>query len=106
MALAFRLAGRGQQWLEIARARFAETGRVWAARLVCSGELESAAELYARIGSPHEEATTRIAATEQLLAAGRRDEAGAQLDLALPFYERAGARRIVARVESLFAAAS
>jgi tetratricopeptide (TPR) repeat protein len=106
MALAFHFAGCSEQWLEIARARFAETGRVWAARLICSGRLEYAAELYSQIGSPHEEATTRLAATKQLLAAGRRDDAGAQLDRALPYYERAGATRIIAEAESLFAAAS
>ena len=106
MALALYLADRGEAWLELARARFTETGRVWGARLICSGRLEYAAELYAQIGSPHEEATTRLAAAEQLLAEGRRGDAGAQLDLALPFYERAGAKRILARAETLFAAAS
>jgi class 3 adenylate cyclase len=106
MALAFYFAGRGEPWLEVARSRFTETGRVWAARLICSGRLEYAAELYAQIGSTHEEATTRLAAAEQLLAEGRRADAGAQLDLALPFYERAGATRIVAQAEALFAAAS
>jgi class 3 adenylate cyclase len=106
MALAYYLAGRGEPWLEIARARFTETGRVWGARLICSGQLEYAAALYSQIGSPHEEATTRFSAAEQLLALGRRADAGAQLDLALPFYERAGANRILARAETLFAAAS
>jgi class 3 adenylate cyclase len=105
-ALAFWVVGRGAQWLEIADAGFAETGRAWVGRLICSGRIPDAAELLSQIGSPHEEAVTRLAAAEQLLSAGRRAEAGAQLDLALPYYERAGATRIIAQAESLFAAAS
>ncbi|HEX6788509.1 MAG TPA: adenylate/guanylate cyclase domain-containing protein [Gaiellaceae bacterium] len=106
MAIAFYDAGRGEEWLELARTRFSETGRVWMGRLICSGRLTDAAELLSHIARPHEEAVTRLAAAEQLLAAGSRAEAGAQLDLALPYFERAGATRIVAQAESLFAAAS
>jgi tetratricopeptide (TPR) repeat protein len=104
--LAFYLAGRGDRWLEIADARFAETGRVWVGRLICSGRLVEAAELLGQVASPHEEAVTRLAAAEHLLALGRRADAGAQLDVALPYFERAGAGRIIAQAESLFAAAS
>jgi hypothetical protein len=106
MMLAVYTSGFGEAWLELAHAQFAETGRVWLGRLICSGQLTDAAELVAHIGAPHEEAVIRLAAAEQLLAHGRRADAGAQLELAVPYFERAGATRILVRAESLFAAAS
>ena len=106
MLLAVYASGCGDPWLELARTQFAETGRVWLGRLICSGQLTDAAELVAHIGAPHEEAVMRLAAAEQLLARGQRADAGAQLELALPYFERAGATRILAHAESLFAAAS
>ena len=86
--------------------KFAETGRVWAATLVCSGNAADAAEIYAQIGGAGEEAAARLLGAEQFIAAGRRPEADAQLQKALAFYSRAGAARIVAQAEALLAAAS
>jgi tetratricopeptide (TPR) repeat protein len=105
-AVAYYRAGRADEWLEIARLKFAETGRVWAATLVCSGNAADAAEIYAQIGGASEEAVARLLGAEQLIAAGRRTEADMQLQKALVFYSRVGARRIVSQAEALLAAAS
>jgi class 3 adenylate cyclase/tetratricopeptide (TPR) repeat protein len=105
-AVAFYRAGRADKFLELVRLKFAETGRVWAATLLCSGNAADAAEIYARIGGPSEEAVARLLGAEQLIAAGRRAEANEQLEKALSFYSGVGARRIVAQAEALLAAAS
>ena len=104
-AAAFYRTGRAEAWLQLA-ARYAQTGRVWPAMLICSGHAADAAEIYSQIGSPSEEAVARLVGAEQLIAAGRRAEADVQLHQALAFYRRVGARRIVAQAESLLAAAS
>jgi class 3 adenylate cyclase len=105
-AVTFYRAGRAEEWLELSRSKFAETGRLWAANLVCSGNAADAAEIYAHIGQPSEEAIARLVGAEQLIAAGRRAEADVQLQQAVAFYRRAGAPRIVQQAEALFAAAS
>jgi hypothetical protein len=105
-AAVFYRAGRAEEWLELVRAKFAETGRVWAATLLCSGRAADAAEIYSHISSPNEEAVARLLGAEQLIAAGRRPEADVQLRKAVAFYSHAGAPRIVAQAEALFAAAS
>jgi hypothetical protein len=105
-AVTFYRAGRAEEWLELSRSKFAETGRLWAANLVCSGNAADAAEIYAHIGQPSEEAIARLVGAEQLIAAGRRAEADVQLQQAIAFYRRAGAPRIVQQAEALFAAAS
>jgi tetratricopeptide (TPR) repeat protein len=97
--------GRAAEWLELSQ-RFAETGRVWAARLVYRGRTVDAAELYGWIGHPEEEAVVRLLAAEQLAEAGRPDEADVQLQRALAFYRAVGATAIVRQVETLLAAAS
>jgi tetratricopeptide (TPR) repeat protein len=105
-AAVFYRAGRANQWLEVITRICAETGRVWAATLVCSGRAADAAEIYAHGGQANEEAVARLLGAEQLIASGRRAEADVQLQKALAFYSRAGASRIVAQAEALLAAAS
>jgi D-arabinose 1-dehydrogenase-like Zn-dependent alcohol dehydrogenase len=105
-AAVFYRAGRAQEWLELSRAKFAETGRVWAATLLCSGNAADAAEIYSHTSTPNEEAVARLLGAEQLIAAGRRPEADVQLQKAHAFYSLAGAPRIVAQAEALLAAAS
>jgi DNA-binding FadR family transcriptional regulator len=97
--------GLAEDWLEASKG-FAETGRVWAARLACSGRLVDAADLYGQIATPSDEAGVRLLAAEQLLDAGRRAEADVQLHQALAFYRTAGATAIVRQAEALLAAAS
>ena len=79
---------------------------MWAAGLVYAGRTADAADLYGFIGSPEEEAVTRLLAAEQLIDAGRRAEGDAQLLQAIAFYRAAGATRIVRDAEMLLAAAS
>ncbi len=105
-AAVFYRAGRAEEWLELSRAKFAETGRVWAATLLCSGNAADAAEIYSHTSTPNEEAVARLLGAEQLIAAGRRPEADVQLQKAHAFYSLAGAPRIVAQAEALLAAAS
>jgi tetratricopeptide (TPR) repeat protein len=101
----FVRTGFGREWLETSRS-FAETGRVWAAQLVCRGQTVDAADLYAHIASPEDEAVVRLLAAEQLVEAGRRAEADVQLHRALAYYRAAGAPALVRQAEALFAAAS
>ena len=98
--------GHAEDWLDLCRTRFAETGRVWAAKLLCEGQTVDAAELYAHIAGPEDEAVVRLLAAEQLVEAGRRAEADIQLQQALVFYRSVGANAVIKRAETLLAAAS
>jgi class 3 adenylate cyclase/tetratricopeptide (TPR) repeat protein len=102
MACTIVRVGLEAEWNDLFAAA-ADTGRIRAARLVFAGRTVEAAEMYARIGGPEEEATARLLAAEQLAAKGRRAEADVQLQRALAFYRAVGATRIVARAESLLA---
>jgi hypothetical protein len=77
---------------------------VAAARAVATEEFEQAAALYAEIGSLPDEALARLSAARRLVAAGRRDQASAELDRALAFYRRVKAERYVREGEALLAA--
>jgi class 3 adenylate cyclase len=95
---------RTSVWADIFAAA-APTRRIEALRLVFAGRTVEAAEVYARIGGPAEEAVVRLLAAQQLVDAGRRAEADVQLQRALAFYRAVGATRVVAEAEALFAAA-
>ena len=58
------------------------------------------------IGSVPDEAEARLFAARSLLEAGRRAEADEQLALALEFYRRVDASRMVEECESLLAASA
>ena len=77
-----------------------------AALAILDGELEKAADLFAKIGSLPDEARARLRAAERLVAAGRRAEADVQLQQALAFYRSVGATRHIREGEALLAAAS
>ena len=98
--------GYAERWLELCETKFAQTGRVWAARLVCEGRPADAVEIYAHGMWPREEALVRVLAAEQLVGEGRRAEADVHLQHALAFYRAAGAPLMVRRAESMLAAAS
>jgi tetratricopeptide (TPR) repeat protein len=97
--------GFADEWAVNARG-FAETGRVWAANLVISGRGADAVPLYEQIGNEQELAAARWVAAEQLAREGRVAEAQPFLEGALAFYRKAGATRVIAHAEALFAAAS
>ena len=65
------------------------------------GEHVEAAELFAAIGVLPEEAQARLLAAEAFTAAGRRDDAEAQLDRCIPFFESVGATAYASRGKKL-----
>jgi hypothetical protein len=63
--------------------------------------LAAAADVYAEIGVPTDEAEARLRAAKSLIEVGRRDEGEAQLERALAFYRSVGATRFVREGEAL-----
>jgi hypothetical protein len=99
----FSELGRGNEFAEaLARAR-AQTPWHEAARLVVASDLAGAADSYGEIGSVPDEAYARLRAAEELVRAGRRAEADAQLRLALPVFAQLGATAWAAEAEALLA---
>jgi class 3 adenylate cyclase len=74
-----------------------------AGREILDEEFAQAAETFAEIGCPPDEAEARLRDAEALVHAGRRAEADAQLARALSFYRSVGATRYVRRAEQLLA---
>ena len=68
---------------------------------VLDGAYGEASELYAEAGILLFEAEARLRAAEQLLAAGQKDDADAELERALSFYRSVGATLFVERGEGL-----
>jgi tetratricopeptide (TPR) repeat protein len=92
-----RALGRTDEFaMALSRATL-ETRWVGAARAIADGELARAAEIYAEAGALPFEAYTRLRAAE----AGEPD---AQLDKAISFYRRAGAKAYLAEAEQLLKA--
>jgi class 3 adenylate cyclase/tetratricopeptide (TPR) repeat protein len=79
---------RPSRWKEAAQSYFA-------------GDFVRAADVYAEIGSPTDEAEVRLRAGRSLLESGSRVEAEDQLQKALAFYRSAGAARLVRDAEDL-----
>ena len=69
-------------------------------------DFAAAADELRVIGSVPDEAEARLFAARSLLEAGRRAEADEQLALALQFYRRVDASRLVEECESLLAASA
>jgi hypothetical protein len=72
-----------------------------AAVKLATGDAVGAAEAYAEIGTGADAALTRLHAADQLVSAGRREEADEQLEPALEFFRAAGAERYVREAEAL-----
>jgi len=72
---------------------------------VLDGADGEASKLYAEAGMLLFEAEARLRAAEQLFAAGRKDDADAELDKALSFYRSVGATLFIERGEALLAKA-
>jgi class 3 adenylate cyclase/tetratricopeptide (TPR) repeat protein len=70
-----------------------------------SGDLQRAGDVYASFGSPSFEGLARLFGGEELIAAGRRAEGEAEIELALAFYRSVGATFYVERAERLLAEA-
>jgi class 3 adenylate cyclase/tetratricopeptide (TPR) repeat protein len=104
LAFALSQLGRDEELLT-SLAAAPSTPWVAAARAVATSEFEQAAALYAEIGSLPDEALARLCAARRLMARGRRDKANAELDRALAFHRRVGAKRYVQEGEAVLAAA-
>jgi hypothetical protein len=74
---------------------------VAAARDYLAGNLERAADIYARIGSRPDEAYARLRAAGQLARDGDATRADAQRKKALEFYRSVGATRYIHEAEAL-----
>jgi hypothetical protein len=77
------------------------TARVAAAHEYLAGNLEDAADIYARIGSRPDEAYTRLRAAEQLASEGDPTRADAPREGAVEFYRSVGAARYVREAQAL-----
>jgi class 3 adenylate cyclase/tetratricopeptide (TPR) repeat protein len=103
-------------WLAVALGRGAEIGSSvaadvpspWdeAAQAIVSSDFEKAAAVCAEIGVAVAEAYARLRAAEALADAGRRTEAGVQLERALVFYRSVGATRYISEGEAVLAASA
>ena len=71
------------------------------AEALVNGDAAAAADIYDRIGAHADAAVTRLRAAEKLASDGRREEAEAQLGLALEFFRAAGAKRYVREAEAV-----
>jgi hypothetical protein len=95
--------GRGGDYLAAAK-DLPSTPWTEAARAAAGGDLGSAANLYARIGARAAEAEARLLHAEALVREGRRAEANAELDRALPYFRSVDAVAFIRRAERLVAA--
>jgi hypothetical protein len=86
----------------------AAKGTRWAEALqhYVTGEFDRAAEVFAEMEVPRDEADARLRAAEKLLSDGRPTEADEQLQRALTFYRSVGATRYVREAEALLTSAT
>jgi tetratricopeptide (TPR) repeat protein len=105
LAVVLQALGRATDMQELTRVWTATPWRQ-AATAIATGDFEHAAGLYGRIGSLPDEAFARLHATKQLLAAGHRVEANAQLQAALGFYRQVKANTYLHEGETLRAASA
>jgi len=94
---------RSNELAEAMRKTVIRTPWIDAAEALAHGDYGRAADLYARSGTRPLEAYTRLRAAAQVVAVGRRAEAGEQLQKALGFWRSVGARRYVRQGEALLA---
>jgi class 3 adenylate cyclase/tetratricopeptide (TPR) repeat protein len=100
---AFSELGRSSEFADALERGRAQTPWHEAARLVISGDLAGAADLYGEIGSVPDEAYARLRAAAALVESGRRAEADGQLRLALPVLAKLDATAWTAEAEALLA---
>jgi hypothetical protein len=97
--------GRGGDFLAAVSEEQPDMPWFRATRSAAEGDFGGAAAIFGGIGARSEEAFYRLRHAEQLVSAGRRTEADAQLAPALAFYRSAGASRYLRKGEALLAAA-
>jgi class 3 adenylate cyclase/tetratricopeptide (TPR) repeat protein len=95
--------GRGAELREASAGVRLRTRWLSAAETYARGDAVRAAQMYSEIGAHADSAKTRLRAAELLVAADQRDEAEAQLGLALEFFRAAGAEHYVRKAEEVLA---
>jgi tetratricopeptide (TPR) repeat protein len=105
LAVVLQALGRGAELLELL---VDKTPTPWleAAAAVAAGQFRRAADLYDQIEARPDAAFARLQVATQLVAAGRRPEANAQLSQALVFYRQAGATSYLGQANALAAASA
>jgi tetratricopeptide (TPR) repeat protein len=101
--LAFALACLGRPVTALDAAGALPSPWLDAARALLAGDPGAAADAYARIGSRPDEARARLLDGQRLLAAGRPDQARAQLHRAAAFWRRVAATPLLREAEALAA---
>jgi class 3 adenylate cyclase/tetratricopeptide (TPR) repeat protein len=99
-ALVLGAEGRGAELVELARSA-PQTPWIEAGKAIAVGDFVAAADGLAAIGSRPEDAFARLFAGHKLWEEGRRDEAEAQLELALNLYRKVEATAYVDQTEAL-----
>jgi class 3 adenylate cyclase len=104
-AWAARDLGRADEYLTLLDPG---SGIPWvrAARSICTGDFEAAAEICQEMGYKPGEAYARLRAAEQLVQQGRPAEADVELQRSLAFWREVGAKRYVREGEALLAASA
>jgi class 3 adenylate cyclase/tetratricopeptide (TPR) repeat protein len=91
LTVILRVLDRGSELLDAIDRTETSTPWLAAATAYASGEFARAADLYDAIGSRPDAAEARARATEQLVAAGRHEEAQRQLAIAVEFFAQVNA---------------
>jgi tetratricopeptide (TPR) repeat protein len=103
----FRELGRGSELLHaLDEQSLGATPWHRAARLIATGDITGAADLFAEIGTVPDEAYTRLKAAEALVEGGDPTNADRQLSLALPVFAQLRATAWTAEGETLLAASA
>jgi tetratricopeptide (TPR) repeat protein len=98
--------GRDAELKELFARETIDSPWLHAGRAVVSGDFQRAADIFAELGTPANEAFFRLRAAEQLAGEGRRAEADEQLRAALAFYRSVRATRYIREGEALLAASA
>jgi hypothetical protein len=88
LAVVLHTLGRGAELIELVGRLTTPTPWLQAALAIACGRFDRAADLYAQIGSLHDEAFARLQAAKQLLATGRRAEGNTHLQRVVAFTAR------------------
>jgi class 3 adenylate cyclase/tetratricopeptide (TPR) repeat protein len=101
-ALVLGAENRGAELIELAKPA---PSSLWieAGKAIALGNYSEAADTFAAIGTPTEEAFARLQEAQHQVEAGRRREAEVHLGRALAFYRNVGAARYVRDAEALLA---
>ena len=105
LAVALTSLGRGEELLELGAGLAPRTRWLDASVAYASGDLAQAADVLQRIPALPDGAHVRVRGAAELVAAGRRAEADAELAPALAFYRGVGASALLADAEVLLLAA-